>query len=154
MKAIIITFKGKVEDEQTLVKSLASDIANNTNAENVSISILSDKEVINAMVAKCLPTNIEINEPVITQITVIEDFCKKIITSIGSPALKTRELLNSELCKFLVQQNREVISAPVSIIARVNSTAEYREHRKVLMEYGLSVLPELLRDINPLFKFY
>ena len=85
---------------------------------------------------------------------VIEDFCKKIVASIGSPALKTRELLNSELCKFLVQQNREVISVPVSIIAKVNTTSAYYEHRKVLKEYGLSALPELLRDVNPIFKFY
>ena len=53
-----------------------------------------------------------------------------------------------------MQQNREVISVPVSIIAKVNTTSAYYEHRKVLKEYGLSALPELLRDINPLFKFY
>lgn len=155
MKAIIITFKGEIKDEHTLVTSLASNIADNTDAKNVDVSILSDEEVMSAMVTKCLtPTVVAVDRPSNPQIPIIEDFCKKIITSIGSPALKTRELLNSELCKFLVQQNREVISAPVSVIARVNSTAEYREHRKILKEYGLSVLPDLLRDINPLFKFY
>ena len=110
---------------------------------------------MSAMVAKCLtPTDIAVDRPSNPQIPIVKDFCKKIIASIGSPALKTRELLNSELCKFLVQQNREVISVPVSIIAKVNTTAAYYEHRKVLKEYGLSALPELLRDINPLFKFY
>lgn len=138
MKAIIITFKGEIKDEHALATSLASNIANNTDAKNVDVSILSDEDVMSA----------------IPQIPVIEDFCKKIVASIGSPALKTRELLNSELCKFLVQQNREVISVPVSIIAKVNTTSAYYEHRKVLKEYGLSALPELLRDINPLFKFY
>lgn len=148
MKAIIITFKGEIKDEHALVTSLASNIANNTDAKNVDVSILS-------MVAKCLtPTDIAVDRPSNPQIPVIEDFCKKIVASIGSPALKTRELLNSELCKFLVQQNREVISVPVSIIAKVNTTSAYYEHRKVLKEYGLSALPELLRDVNPIFKFY
>lgn len=155
MKAIIITFKGEIKDEHTLVTFLASNIANNTDAENVEVSILSDEDVMNAMVAKCLtPVNIAADRPANPQIAVVEDFCKKIIASIGSPALKTRELLNSELCKFLVQQNREVISVPVSIIAQVNTTSAYYEHRKILKKYGLSTLPELLRDINPLFKFY
>lgn len=155
MKAIIITFKGEIKDEHALVTSLASNIANNTDAKNVDVSILSDEDVMSAMVAKCLtPTNTAVDRPSNPQIPIIRDFCKKIIASIGSPVLKTRELLNSELCKFLVQQNREVISVPVSIIAKVNTTAAYYEHRKVLKEYGLSALPELLRDINPLFKFY
>ena len=119
---------------------------------NLSIS---DIDVTNALIAKCLTTSaVAVDRPANPQIAVVEDFCKKIITSIGSPALKTRELLNSELCKFLVQQNREVISVPVSIIAKVNTTSAYCEHRKVLKEYGLSALPELLRDVNPIFKFY
>lgn len=155
MKAIIITFKGEIKDEHALATSLASDIASNTDSKNVDVSILLDEDVMNAMVAKCLtPTDVAVDKPSNPQIAVITDFCKKIIATIGSPALKTRELLNSELCKFLVQQNREVISVPVSIIAKVNTTSAYYEHRKVLKEYGLSVLPELLRDINPLFKFY
>lgn len=147
MKAIIITFKGEIKDEHALVTSLASNIANNTDAKNVDVSILSDEDVMSA-------TDIAVDRPSNPQIPVIEDFCKKIVASIGSPALKTRELLNSELCKFLVQQNREVISVPVSIIAKVNTTSAYYEHRKVLKEYGLSALPELLRDVNPIFKFY
>lgn len=155
MKAIIITFEGEVKDEHTLVTFLASSIANNTDAKNVDVHILSDIDVTNALIAKCLtPSAIAVDRPANPQIAVVKDFCKKIIASIGSPALKTRELLNSELCKFLVQQNREVISVPVSIIAKVNTTAAYYEHRKVLKEYGLSALPDLLRDINPLFKFY
>ena len=155
MKAIIITFKGEIKDEHTLVTSLASNIANNTDAKNVDVSILSDEDVMSAMIAKCLtPTDVGVDRPSNPQIPVIEDFCKKIVASIGSPVLKTRGLLNSELCKFLLQQNREVISVPVSIIAKVNTTSAYYEHRKVLKEYGLSALPELLRDINPLFKFY
>lgn len=155
MKAIIITFEGEIKDEHTLVTFLASSIANNTDAKNVDVHILSDIDVTNALIAKCLtPSAIAVDRPANPQIAVVKDFCKKIIASIGSPALKTRELLNSELCKFLVQQNREVISVPVSIIAKVNTTAAYYEHRKVLKEYGLSALPDLLRDINPLFKFY
>lgn len=155
MKAIIITFKGEIKDEHALVTSLASKIANNTDAENVDVTILLDEDVTSAMVAKCLaPTDIAVDRPANPQIAVVEDFCKKIIASISLPALKTRELLNSELCKFLVQQNREVISVPVSIIANVNTTSAYYEHRKILKTYGLSALPELLRDINPLFKFY
>ena len=160
MKAIIITFEGEIKDEHTLVTSLTSNITNNTDAKNVDVSILSDEDVMSAMVAKCLtPTDIAVDRPSNPQIPVIEDFCKKIVASIGSPALKTRELLNSELCKFLVhkflvQQNREVISVPVSIIAKVDTTSAYYEHRKVLKEYGLSALPELLRDVNPIFKFY
>ena len=155
MKAIIITFEGEIKDEHTLVTFLASSIANNTDAKNVDVHILSDIDVTNALIAKCLtPSATAVDRPANPQIAVVKDFCKKIIASIGSPALKTRELLNSELCKFLVQQNREVISVPVSIIAKVNTTAAYYEHRKVLKEYGLSALPELLRDVNPLFKFY
>ncbi len=155
MKAIIISFEGAVKDEDTLVSLLVSQIGKETTAENIDIHVLSDVDVTNALVAKCLtPSAVVVDTPVNPQIAVVEDFCKKIIASIGSPALKTRELLNSELCKFLVQQNREVISVPVSIIARVNTTSAYYEHRKVLKKYGLSVLPELLRDINPLFKFY
>lgn len=155
MKAIIISFEGAIKDENSLASAIADCIGNRVNAEKVDINILSDVDVTNALIAKCLPpTMIAVDRPANPQIAVVKDFCKKIIASIGSPALKTRELLNSELCKFLVQQNREVISVPVSIIAKVNTTSAYYEHRKVLKEYGLSALPELLRDINPLFKFY
>lgn len=155
MKAIIISFEGVIKDDDIFASLLASYIEKHINTESVDIQILSDIDVINALIAKCLtPSAIAVDRPANPQIAVVKDFCKKIIASIGSPALKTRELLNSELCKFLVQQNREVISVPVSIIAKVNTTAAYYEHRKVLKEYGLSALPELLRDINPLFKFY
>lgn len=155
MKAIIITFEGAIKDDSILASLLASCIGKQVNTEDVDVHILSDIDVTNALVAKCLTTSaIATDRPSNPQIAVVEDFCKKIITSIGSPALKTRELLNSELCKFLVQQNREVISVPVSIIAKVNTTSAYYEHRKILKTYGLSALPELLRDINPLFKFY
>lgn len=155
MKAIIITFEGAIKNDSILASLLASCIGKQVNTEDVDVHILSDIDVTNALVAKCLTTSaIATDRPSNPQIAVVEDFCKKIIASIGSPALKTRELLNSELCKFLVQQNREVISVPVSIIAKVNTTSAYYEHRKVLKEYGLSALPELLRDINPLFKFY
>lgn len=155
MKAIIITFEGAIKDDNILASLLASCIGKQVNTEDVDVHILSDIDVTNALIAKCLtPSAIAVDRPANPQIAVVKDFCKKIIASIGSPALKTRELLNSELCKFLVQQNREVISVPVSIIAKVNTTSAYYEHRKVLKEYGLSALPELLRDINPLFKFY
>ena len=155
MKAIIISFEGAIKDESILASLLASCIGKHINTEDVDVHILSDIDVTNALIAKCLtPPTIAVDRPANPQIAVVEDFCKKIIASIGSPALKTRELLNSELCKFLVQQNREVISVPVSIIAQVNTTSAYYEHRKMLKKYGLSVLPELLRDINPLFKFY
>ena len=155
MKAIIISFEGVIKDDDNFASLLASYIEKHINTESVDIHILSDIDVTNALIAKCLiPSAIVVDRPANPQIAVVKDFCKKIIASIGSPALKTRELLNSELCKFLVQQNREVISVPVSIIAKVNTTAAYYEHRKVLKEYGLSALPELLRDVNPLFKFY
>lgn len=155
MKAIVISFEGAIKDDNIFASLLASFVEKHVNTESVNIHILSDIDVTNALIAKCLiPSAIATDRPSNPQIPVIRDFCKKIIASIGSPALKTRELLNSELCKFLVQQNREVISVPVSIIAKVNTTSAYYEHRKVLKEYGLSALPELLRDINPLFKFY
>lgn len=155
MKAIIISFEGVIKDDNNFASLLASYIEKHINTESVDIHILSDIDVTNALIAKCLtPSAIAVDRPANPQIAVVKDFCKKIIASIGLPALKTRELLNSELCKFLVQQNREVISVPVSIIAKVNTTAAYYEHRKVLKEYGLSALPELLRDVNPLFKFY
>ena len=155
MKAIIISFEGVIKDDDNFASLLASYIEKHINTESVDIHILSDIDVTNALIAKRLtPSAIAVDRPANPQIAVVKDFCKKIIASIGLPALKTRELLNSELCKFLVQQNREVISVPVSIIAKVNTTAAYYEHRKVLKEYGLSALPELLRDVNPLFKFY
>lgn len=155
MKAIIISFEGVIKDDDNFASLLASYTEKHINTESVDIHILSDIDVTNALIAKCLtPSAIAVDRPANPQIAVVKDFCKKIIASIGLPALKTRELLNSELCKFLVQQNREVISVPVSIIAKVNTTAAYYEHRKVLKEYGLSALPELLRDVNPLFKFY
>lgn len=155
MKAIIISFEGVIKDDDIFASLLASYIEKHINTKSVDIHILSDIDVTNALITKCLtPSAIAVDRPANPQIAVVKDFCKKIIASIGSPALKTRELLNSELCKFLVQQNREVISVPVSIIAKVNTTSAYYEHRKVLKEYGLSALPELLRDINPLFKFY
>lgn len=155
MKAIIISFEGVIKDDDIFASLLASYIEKHINTESIDIHILSDIDVTNALIAKCLtPSATAVDRPANPQIAVVKDFCKKIIASIGSPALKTRELLNSELCKFLVQQNREVISVPVSIIAKVNTTAAYYEHRKVLKEYGLSALPELLRDVNPIFKFY
>lgn len=152
MKAIIIRFEGTIRNEEALVGAFAHAMSNYVTVEDdPKVDILTDLEVEKAIVNSVIVTK----EPVSnSHIEVIREFCKRIIKEIGSPTMKTQALLNQDICKFLVNQNREAIAAAVNIIANIDTTAKYIRHRKLLQEYGLACLPSLLRDINPLFKLF
>src|SRR5699024_1367000 len=150
MKAIIIRFEGTIRNEEALMGAFAHAMSNYVTVEDdPKVVILTDQEVDKAIINIVIVTK----EPVSnSHIEVIREFCKRIIKEIGSPTMKTQALLNQDICKFLVNQNRETIAAAVNIIANIDTTAKYIRHRKLLQEYGLACLPSLLRDINPLFN--
>ena len=77
MKAIIISFEGVIKDDDIFASLLASYIEKHINTESVDIHILSDIDVTNALIAKCLtPSAIAVDRPANPQIAVVkEDYC-------------------------------------------------------------------------------
>ena len=64
MKAIIISFEGVIKDDDIFASLLASYIEKHINTESVDIHILSDIDVTNALIAKCLtPSAIAVDRP-------------------------------------------------------------------------------------------
>lgn len=150
MKAIIITFKGEIKDETRLAEVLANNIQGLTNSESVDITLLNDREVAKVTLKETIAINCAQNP----ELNAIKDFCTKIVKEIGPIPLQPREIVNQKICKFLVRENREVIASSLTIISKIDSTAEYAKHREILESFKLSHLPSLLRDINPIFKFF
>lgn len=149
MKAIIITFDGDIKNEQRLVSNCINNIQTFTNAKEASVSLLSDKEIADTLVEKAI-TSKSINP----ELNAIRNLCNRIIENVGLVPLRTKEMATREICRFLVSQNSETIAATVIIVAKVDSSPTYQEHRNILQTYGLSFLPQLIRDVNPVFKFY
>lgn len=149
MKAIIITFDGDIKDEQMLVNACMANVNKFSNAREMSISLLHDKEIAE-MLLKKPTTAIKINP----ELNAIRNFCNRIIEVVGPIPLRTKEIATREICRFLVSQNSEVIAATVTIIAKIDSSPKFEAHRDTLQTYGLSFLPQLIRDMNPVFKFY
>lgn len=150
MKAIVITFEGAICKERELIKNLADVIQKFTHAEEVNLDLLNDRELTTILTEHVVKTKIK-KDP---KPEVIRDFCKKIIAETGSPALKRNEILCKDICEYLIKQNRAVIASPVCIIANIATEPNKKEYENILAEYGLTILPGLLRDINPIFKFY
>ncbi len=148
MKAIVITFDGDIKDEQMLVNACMANVSKFSSAREMSISLLHDKEIAEMLVKKT--TSIQINP----ELNAIRNFCNKIIEVVGPIPLRTKEIATREICRFLVSQNSEVIAATVTIIAKIDSSPKFEAHRNTLQTYGLSFLPQLIRDMNPVFKFY
>jgi len=149
MKAIIITFDGDIRDEQKLVSGCVGNIHMFTSAKEASVSLLSDKEIADMLTKKVI-TSKSVNP----ELNAIRNLCNKIIENVGPIPLRTKEMATREICRFLVSQNSETIAATVIIVAKVDSSPTYQEHRNILQTYGLSFLPQLIRDVNPVFKFY
>lgn len=146
MKAIVLTFEGEINQEQELMELFAKAMAKCTEASNIDVSILNDTEI--ALLTK---QTVNVKDP---KIEVIRDFCKKIIAEVGPAALKKDEILYRDITGYLIKQNKAVIACPLSIIADIPTEPNHEEYEKILKAYGLSILPRLLRDINPIFKFY
>lgn len=151
MKAIVMTFEGNMTREGELMQALATNVCELTGTSTVNIDTLDDKEVTQVLMSHVVKHKVTKKDP---KLEVIRDFCKKIIAETGSPALKRNEILCQDICQYLVKQNRAVIASPVCIIANIPSEENREKYMAILNEYGLTLLPGLLRDINPIFKFY
>ena len=80
MKAIIISFEGVIKDETILASLLASCIGKNVNTEDVDVHILSDIDVTNALIAKCLtPSTIAVDRPANPQIAVVKTSVRRLL---------------------------------------------------------------------------
>lgn len=158
MKAIIITFNGEYKSPASeeafvnhIVESLDLARKEGTNIQ-VKIQTLDDKETAALLLQKVMESVSE-PTPTPTKADIIRKFCKTIIQKIGSPALMDRNTLNQELIKFLINSNKNEVKLPLSIIIEITSEAKYLAYVRILNEYGLKVLPTLVKDLNPVFKF-
>lgn len=152
MKAILINFDGEIHRESLLMGAIEKAIAAYTTAEKANGAVLDDCEVASILAGHIFKQQQQYKKD--PKLEVIRDFCKKIIAETGSPALKKNEILCQDICQYLIKQNRAVIASPVCIIANIATEKNRKEYEKVLNEYGLNLLPGLLRDVNPIFKFY
>lgn len=150
MKAIIITFNGNITNEKEYVKNIAKITKDFTDAANLNTHVLSDKETATILLKNTISdTEIETSE-----IETLEQFCKKMLEVIGKTSLNDRDIATKRILSFLITHDKDSFVDSVTIISKIDSTDRYKEHRKLLQEYRLEFLPSLLRDVNPLFKFY
>lgn len=148
MKAIIITFDGDIKDENTLVSECMKIVHKSTNARETSVSLLLDKEIAEMLIKQIATSRTN------PELKAIQNLCSKIIEKVGPIPLRTIETAKREICRFLVSQNIETVRTMVTATAKVDTTSQYEKHREILQNFGLMFLPQLLRDVNPVFRFY
>lgn len=161
MKAIVLEFDGTIKDEKSLVLELANVLKKQIpDIGGVgTVTVLNDADVAKALVNKAKTvegkTEIKITsreeEPDLPKIKL---FCKKIIAAIGAPSMQADAEFTSALCRYILSRDRNDIIDTVRIIAKINNKEEFTEHRKILESYGLTRLPEILRDMNYFCKFF
>lgn len=155
MKAIIIKFNGTIPNGSVLASKLCDIIGEYVTTEEVDITMISDKEVEEALIRCTIP-------PVAVKITTeskdnnldkLEALCKDIIVAVGATSLKPVTVQDSDLIEFLIKHKAQY-SEFLPYVAKINSSGVYKLQRHILEKYDLLRLPELLRDINPFIKLY
>lgn len=149
MKAIIITFHGEAPEKNydEIIRKMAELVFNNTSTkiEDISAAILDDKEVSEALNADkaSLTPNVKI----------VSELCSNIINEIGTPSLMNEEVFRKELLKYLLNEEDEITTKALRIIINTPENTNSKV-KLILHDYGLSKLPEILRELNSILKLY
>lgn len=157
MKAIIITFHGEAPEKNydEIVRRMAELVFNNTSAkiEDISAAVLDDKEVSEALLQKVITPVANTNKASSTTIKAVSELCSNILNEIGTPSLMNEELFRKELLKYLLNKEDQATIRALHIVINTpeNSASKVKV---VLHDYGLSKLPEILKELNSILKLY
>ena len=146
MKAIIITFHGEAPEKNydEIIRKMAELVFNNTSTkiEDISAAILDDKEVSEAFKASLTPN-----------VKIVSELCSNIINEIGTPSLMNEEVFRKDLLKYLLNEEDEITTKALRIIINTPENTNSKV-KLILHDYGLSKLPEILRELNSILKLY
>lgn len=152
MKAIIITFHGEAPEKNydEIIRKMAELVFNNTSTkiEDISAAILDDKEVSEAL----LPTNTD-KASLTPNVKIVSELCSNIINEIGTPSLMNEEVFRKDLLKYLLNEEDEITTKALRIIINTPENTNSKV-KLILHDYGLSKLPEILRELNSILKLY
>ena len=159
MKAIIITFHGEAPEKNydEIIRRMAELVFNNTSAkiEDVSAAVLDDKEVSEALLQKVVMAPVaNVNKASIsTTVKAVSELCSNIINEIGTPSLMSEEVFRKELLKYLLNKEDQATTRVLRII--INTPESLASKIKVVLHnYGLSKLPEIIKDFDSILKLY
>lgn len=158
MKAIIITFHGEAPEKNydEIVRRMAELAFNNTSAkiEDISAAVLDDKEVSEALLQKVITPVANTNKASIsTTVKAVSELCSNIINEIGTPSLMSEEVFRKELLKYLLNKEDQTTTRVLRIIINTPESSASKV-KVVLHNYGLSKLPEIIKDFDSILKLY
>ncbi len=159
MKAIIITFHGEAPEKNydEIIRKMAELVFNNTSAkiEDISAATLNDKEVSEALLQKVViaPVANANKAAISTTIKAVSELCSNIINEIGTPSLMNEEVFRKELLKYLLNKEDQATTRALRIIINTPESSASKI-KVVLHNYGLSKLPEIIKDFDSILKLY
>lgn len=159
MKAIIITFHGEAPEKNydEIIRKMAELVFNNTSAkiEDISAATLDDREVSEALLQKVViaPVANANKAAISTTVKAVSELCSNIINEIGTPSLMNEEVFRKELLKYLLNKEDQATTRVLRII--INTPESLASKIKVVLHnYGLSKLPEIIKDFDSILKLY
>lgn len=159
MKAIIITFHGEAPEKNydEIIRRMAELVFNNTSAkiEDISAAVLDDKGVSEALLQKVVIAPVANANKASTSTTVkaVSELCSNIINEIGTPSLMNEEVFRKELLKYLLNKEDQATTRVLRIIINTPESSASKI-KVVLHNYGLSKLPEIIKDFDSILKLY
>lgn len=159
MKAIIITFHGEAPEKNydEIIRRIAELVFNNTSAkiEDISAAVLDDKEVSEALLQKVViaPVANANKASISTTVKAVSELCSNIINEIGTPSLMNEEVFRKDLLKYLLNEEDKITTKALRIIINTPENTNSKV-KLILHDYGLSKLPEILRELNSILKLY
>lgn len=159
MKAIIITFHGEAPEKNydEIIRRMAELVFNNTSAkiEDISAAMLDDKEVSEALLQKVViaPVANANKAAISTTVKAVSELCSNIINEIGTPSMMDEGVFRKELLKYLLNKEDQTTTRVLRIIINTPESSASKI-KVVLHNYGLSKLPEIIKDFDSILKLY
>lgn len=159
MKAIIITFHGEAPEKNydEIIRKMAELVFNNTSAkiEDISAATLDDKEVSEALLQKVViaPVANANKASISTTVKAVSELCSNIINEIGTPSMMDEGVFRKELLKYLLNKEDQTTTRVLRIIINTPESSASKI-KVVLHNYGLSKLPEIIKDFDSILKLY
>lgn len=157
MKAIIITFHGEAPEKNydEIIRKMAELVFNNTSAkiEDISAATLNDKEVSEALLQKVViaPVANANKAAISTTVKAVSELCSNIINEIGTPSMMDEGVFRKELLKYLLNKEDQTTTRVLRIIINTPESSASKI-KVVLHNYGLSKLPEIIKDFDSILK--
>lgn len=156
MKAIVIQFDGQIPSggESRLINALFHNVNIYTeNSGKITVSILSEKEVIEAITNSVAKNTKSETESEKRKLEMLRDFCGTILAQVGKPESKTPDKWRQDFITYLILHKDEWKEI-IPIITNIDSSIGYYRHRVILSNYDLDILPSIMRDIKKVITLY